>query len=403
MGYQQHNSPFRGTYSNPTGTTNNPNTYPDLTQGLVMPNNVTAEGEDVTVDETNSDANSAILNQPDDISAAASNIRATATMDSKMKKLHNRANNKSLSPTNRGRARRHEILTEAKNARTEKKWDLKNKLTEDKVAKSNPEKLNKIEERQANRRARALKNDKINPETLQPMPIRSAKNIANNKPRQGLTSQYGGQLLDDFEVTSDSGGMSNSALIGALGNAAKHKMNQPNMKQINSRGSAFPMVNPDGVDPTAIPPNRAGGALAKNELIPSPSSVQPGIESAAVAAQKETIGQVASNVGTATPAPAPAPVGAPLPTNDNSQDQIAQAQANLGTDAATNTDVPAMGGAGMGMHGPAKKDWIGPVTENMDQSKPCTGSKKGGPTCPPGSKKFELANTLLKLSKKRKK
>lgn len=32
----------------------------------------------------------------------------------------------------------------------------------------------------------------------------------------------------------------------------------------------------------------------------------------------------------------------------------------------------------------------------------CTGSKFGGPTCPPGSKRYNLAKTFRKMAKRRK-
>jgi len=31
----------------------------------------------------------------------------------------------------------------------------------------------------------------------------------------------------------------------------------------------------------------------------------------------------------------------------------------------------------------------------------CTGSKFGGPTCPPGSKRYNMAKTLRKINKKK--
>lgn len=47
-----------------------------------------------------------------------------------------------------------------------------------------------------------------------------------------------------------------------------------------------------------------------------------------------------------------------------------------------------------------KKNWIQGAVK--DKSKPCTGSKFGGPTCPKGSRKYNLAVTFRKMAKKKK-
>ena len=50
----------------------------------------------------------------------------------------------------------------------------------------------------------------------------------------------------------------------------------------------------------------------------------------------------------------------------------------------------------------AKKDdkWIQKATKNMRKDKPCTGDKFGGPTCPKGSRRYNLAKTFKKMAKK---
>ena len=50
----------------------------------------------------------------------------------------------------------------------------------------------------------------------------------------------------------------------------------------------------------------------------------------------------------------------------------------------------------------AKKDknWIQKATKNMRKDKPCTGKKFGSPTCPPGSRRYNLAKTFRKMAKK---
>jgi hypothetical protein len=45
-------------------------------------------------------------------------------------------------------------------------------------------------------------------------------------------------------------------------------------------------------------------------------------------------------------------------------------------------------------------NWIQKATKGMRTDKPCTGSKFGGPTCPPGSKRYNLAKTFRAMAKK---
>lgn len=44
--------------------------------------------------------------------------------------------------------------------------------------------------------------------------------------------------------------------------------------------------------------------------------------------------------------------------------------------------------------------WIQKATKGMRTDKPCTGPKFGGPTCPPGSKRYNLAKTFRAMAKK---
>lgn len=53
--------------------------------------------------------------------------------------------------------------------------------------------------------------------------------------------------------------------------------------------------------------------------------------------------------------------------------------------------------------GGQKKQWMKKATKNMRKDKPCSGNKFGGPTCPPGSKRYNLAKVFRKLAEKRKK
>ena len=43
--------------------------------------------------------------------------------------------------------------------------------------------------------------------------------------------------------------------------------------------------------------------------------------------------------------------------------------------------------------------WIQKATKNMRKDKPCTGKKFGSETCPPGSKRYNLAKTFRKMNK----
>ena len=45
--------------------------------------------------------------------------------------------------------------------------------------------------------------------------------------------------------------------------------------------------------------------------------------------------------------------------------------------------------------------WIQKATKNMRKDKPCTGKKFGSETCPPGSKRYNLAKTFRAMNKKK--
>jgi hypothetical protein len=50
----------------------------------------------------------------------------------------------------------------------------------------------------------------------------------------------------------------------------------------------------------------------------------------------------------------------------------------------------------------ADKNWIQKATKTMRKDKPCTGAKFGSKSCPPGSKRYNLAKTFKAIGKKRK-
>ena len=47
------------------------------------------------------------------------------------------------------------------------------------------------------------------------------------------------------------------------------------------------------------------------------------------------------------------------------------------------------------------KKWIQKAVKGMRKDKPCTGSKLGSKSCPPGSKRYTLAKTFSKMNKKK--
>ena len=52
--------------------------------------------------------------------------------------------------------------------------------------------------------------------------------------------------------------------------------------------------------------------------------------------------------------------------------------------------------------GGSDKNWIQKATKGMRKDKPCTGKKIRSKSCPPGSKRYNLAKTFKKMGKARK-
>jgi len=52
--------------------------------------------------------------------------------------------------------------------------------------------------------------------------------------------------------------------------------------------------------------------------------------------------------------------------------------------------------------GSADKKWIQKATKGMVKTKPCTGKKFGSKSCPPGSRRYNLAKTFKKMGRERK-
>jgi len=61
-------------------------------------------------------------------------------------------------------------------------------------------------------------------------------------------------------------------------------------------------------------------------------------------------------------------------------------------------DWAAQGGR-IGLKEGGDSNWIQKATKNMRTDKPCTGKKFGSKTCPPGSKRYNLAKTFKKMAK----
>ena len=50
----------------------------------------------------------------------------------------------------------------------------------------------------------------------------------------------------------------------------------------------------------------------------------------------------------------------------------------------------------------SKKRWISKAVKGMRKDKPCTGKKFGGPSCPPHSRRYNLAKVFKAIGKRRK-
>ena len=59
-------------------------------------------------------------------------------------------------------------------------------------------------------------------------------------------------------------------------------------------------------------------------------------------------------------------------------------------------------GGRVGLKKGGDSNWIQKATKGMRKDIPCTGKKFGGASCPPGSKRYNLAKTFKKMAKKRK-
>jgi hypothetical protein len=56
-------------------------------------------------------------------------------------------------------------------------------------------------------------------------------------------------------------------------------------------------------------------------------------------------------------------------------------------------------GGRIGLKEGGDSKWIQKATKNMRTDKPCTGKKFGSKTCPPGSKRYNLAKTFKKMAR----
>jgi len=58
-------------------------------------------------------------------------------------------------------------------------------------------------------------------------------------------------------------------------------------------------------------------------------------------------------------------------------------------------------GGRVGLKSGSDDKWIQKATKNMRTDKPCTGKKFGSKTCPPDSKRYNLAKTFKAMAAKR--
>ena len=81
-------------------------------------------------------------------------------------------------------------------------------------------------------------------------------------------------------------------------------------------------------------------------------------------------------------------------SNRNRRDEIARVHGEL------NRGYKDGGRIGLKKGGNGK--WIQKATKGMVKTKPCTGKKFGSKTCPPGSRRYNLAKTFKKMGRERK-
>ena len=78
------------------------------------------------------------------------------------------------------------------------------------------------------------------------------------------------------------------------------------------------------------------------------------------------------------------------PSNPNRRAEISRVHSELNRGFAKGGRVGAKDGK-----------WIQKAVKGMRKDKPCTGKKFGSKSCPPGSKRYNLAKTFKKMAKKR--
>ena len=129
----------------------------------------------------------------------------------------------------------------------------------------------------------------------------------------------------------------------------------------------------DPTNPTGMQPNRAGRPINSNILTNDPNNYQdPSKVSAQQNIQNQMFGGLAQSVGDQNPKPM-------IPGEDNNQ------SVTPGQKSPFN-----------------KKNWIQDVNKDIDKRGTrgvCTGDKFGSESCPPGSKRYNLAKTFKKMNK----
>lgn len=267
MGYKQHNSPFNS-YRNPKRSVTNF----DIKDLKPMPDFVTSPREtaDGTTDLDSDDKSKESDNTQDFINNANAN-----KSQGRLVGLQDRIDDPNTTPSQRLRLENRKDRVEDRYRRQEEVGKLTNErkslardTREERRTDRGIDRQQRILDRQIKRGLITddqLKNKLI--ETTDSNKIKGG-NIESGSEMPNLAGdKIDNKELGNFELSDEQ--------LRALSLGPSMKK-QNNMKQINRRGSAFPMLQQDApTDPNAVNPNRAGGALENGVLTNDPTNPQP--------------------------------------------------------------------------------------------------------------------------------
>ena len=300
MGYKQHNSPFNS-YRNPKRSVTNF----DIKDLKPMPDFVTSPREtaDGTTDLDSDDKSKESDNTQDFINNANAN-----KSQGRLVGLQDRIDDPNTTPSQRLRLENRKDRVEDRYRRQEEVGKLTNErkslardTREERRTDRGIDRQQRILDRQIKRGLITddqLKNKLI--ETTDSNKIKGG-NIESGSEMPNLAGDklnYSGDYkeLGNFELSDEQ--------LRALSLGPSMKK-QNNMKQINRRGSAFPMLQQDApTDPNAVNPNRAGGALENGVLTNDPTNPQPIDKISAQTNDNQTrFADLASSAGITNPPP----------------------------------------------------------------------------------------------------